>query len=124
MQLEKDPLEHVLRNKASFAILEALHDGIPQSPVEVRHMLEMHPQTLKESIGHLNGYGLLTISIPRGSPMRRTTKGVALPVVLRITAEGQEVLRLARQATDFIQRKVQGREKYLPAATKERWLPA
>ncbi len=124
MQLERDPLEHVLRNKASFALLESLQDGVPRSPVEVRHELEMHPQTLKESVNHLNGYGLLTISIPRGSPMRRTTKGVALPVVLRITAEGQEILSLARQANDFIQRKVQGREKHLPAATKERWLPA
>ena len=124
MKLDSDPLGYLLRSDTGFAILEELKDGLPLSPVKVRHGLSLHPQTLKEAVDHLNGYGLLTLQIPRGSKARRVTKGVALPVVLQITSEGQEVLHLAEGAREYIQRKVEAREKHLPASTVERWMPA
>lgn len=124
MKLDSDPLGYLLRSDTGFAILEGLKGGTPLSPVKVRHDLSLHPQTLKEAVDHLNGYGLLTLQIPRGFKSRRVTKGMALPVVLQITAEGQEVLHLAEGARKYIQRKVEAREKHLPASTVERWMPA
>ncbi len=124
MKLDSDPLGYLLRSDTGFAILETLKDGTPLSPVKVRHELRLHPQTLKEAVDHLNDYGLLTLQIPPGSKARRVPRGVALPLVLQITLEGQEVLHLAEGAREYIQRKVEAREKHLPASTVERWMPA
>lgn len=124
MKLDSDPLGYLLRSDTGFAILETLKDGTPLSPVKVRHGLGLHPQTLKEAVDHLNEFGLVTLQIPPGSKARMVTKGVALPLVLQITAEGQEILHLAEGAREYIQRKVEAREKHLPASTVERWMPA
>jgi hypothetical protein len=124
MELEKEPLGYLLRSEAAFATLEALQDGRPRSPLEVRRALELHPQTFKEAVDHLNDFALLSLMVPPGSRPRRTARGVAVPLVLRITLEGQEVFELAQGVRKFIQQQAQRRDRHLPAATLERWLPA
>ncbi|MCI4373089.1 MAG: hypothetical protein L3K02_05545 [Thermoplasmata archaeon] len=124
MQLEKDPLGYLLRNKAGFAILEFLNDGKARPPREVRHTLGLHPQTLKEAVDHLNGLGLVSLMVPPGSKPRRVGRGVALPIELRVTRSGQEVFQLAEEVASDIRSRVRRHEKTLPAATVDRWLPA
>lgn len=124
MEIEKEPLGFLLRSQPAFAILEDLRDGRPRAPLEVRRKLDLHPQTFKEAVDHLNDFAVVSLLVPPGSRARRTAHGVAVPLVLRITAEGQEVLELAEGVRKFIQEQAQRRERHLPAATLERWLPA
>ncbi len=124
MELEKEPLGYLLRSEPAFAILESLKDGRPRPPVEMRRGLDLHPQTFKEAVDHLNDFALLSLMVPPGSRTRRTARGVAVPLVLRITAEGQEVLELAEGVRKFIREEAHRRERHLPAATIHRWLPA
>ena len=124
MELESEPLGYLLRSEPAFAILEALQDGRPQPPLSVRRSLDLHPQTFKEAVDHLNDFALLSLMVPPGSRPRRTAHGVAIPLVLRITGEGQEVLELAEGVRKFIQEQAHRRGRHLPAATLERWLPA
>jgi hypothetical protein len=124
MQLDKEPLGYLLRNEAGFAILELLNDGKPLAPREVRHALDLHPQTLKEAVDHLNTLGLVSLMVPAGSKPRRVGRGVALPIELRVTRSGQEVFQLAVEVASDIRSRVRRHEKTLPAATVTRWLPA
>ncbi len=124
MQLEKDPLGYLLRNEASFAILEYLNDGKPRPPREVRHALELHPQTLKEAVDHLNTLGLVSLIVPAGSKPHRVGRGMALPIELRVTRSGQEVFQLAVEVASDIRSRVRRHEKRLPTATINRWLSA
>ncbi len=124
MQLESDPLGYLLRSDAGFAILEFLSDGRPRPPRDVRHALNMHPQTLKESVDHLNTLGLVSLVVPPGSKPRQVARGVALPIELRVTRSGQEVFQLAEEVASDIRTRVRRHEKGLPAATVSRWLPA
>lgn len=124
MKLDKDPLGYLLRSSTGFAILELLHDGKARRPLEVRGRLRLHPQTAKEAVTHLNRLGLVTLSVPPGSTPRRTARRVGVSLVVRITAEGQEVLRLAETTRRFVRSEVRKRGAALPAATRAQWLPA
>jgi hypothetical protein len=123
-QLVKDTLGYLLRNEAGFAILELLCDGKPQAPREVRHTLDLHPQTPKEAVDHLNTLGLVSLIVPPGSKPHRVARGVALPIELRVTRSGQEVFQLAVEVASEIRSRVRRHEKTLPAAPVTRWLPA
>jgi DNA-binding HxlR family transcriptional regulator len=124
MQREKDPLGCLLGNGAGFAILELLCDGKPRAPREVRHALDLHPQTLKEAVDHLNALGLVSLIVPPGSKPHRVARGVALPIELRVTRSGQEVFQLAVEVASDIRSRVRRHEETLPAAPVTRWLPA
>ncbi|MDE1882239.1 MAG: hypothetical protein KGI89_17020 [Euryarchaeota archaeon] len=124
MELEKEPLGYLLRSEPALAILEAIQDGRPRPPVEVRRGLDLHPQTFKEAVDHLNDFALLSLMVPPGSRARRTARGIAVPLVIRITAEGQELLELAEGVRKFIREEAHRRELHRPAATSIRWLPA
>jgi DNA-binding HxlR family transcriptional regulator len=124
MLLEKDPLSYLLRSSQAFAILEKLSDGKPRSPREVRHALNLHPQTLKETVDHLNLLGLVSLVVPPGSKTHRVPRGIAVPIELRVTRSGQEVFELAQEVASDIRSRVRRHEKALPAATVHRWLPA
>jgi len=124
MQLETDPLGYLLRSDHGFAILEFLNDGKPRPPREVRRALNLHPQTLKEAVDHLNTLGLVSLVVPAGSKPRRVARGVALPIELRVTRSGQEVFQLTEEVASDIRSRVRRHEKALPAATVNRWLPA
>jgi DNA-binding MarR family transcriptional regulator len=124
MQLERDPLGYLLRSDPAFAILELLHDGKPRPPREVRHALELHPQTLKEAVDHLNTLGLVSLVVPPGSKPQRVGRGIAVPIEVRVTRSGQEVFQLAQEVASDIRARVRRHEKTLPPATVSRWLPA
>lgn len=124
MNLEADPLGYLLRSRAALAILEYLRDGTGRTPRTVRQSLSLHPQTLKEAVDHLNTLGLVSLVVPPGTSLRRAGRGVALPIEIRVTRSGQEVLTLAHEVAADIRSRVRRHEKTLPAATVRRWLAA
>lgn len=124
MQLDRDPLGYLLRSDHGFAILELLHDGRARPPREVRHALDLHPQTLKEAVDHLNTLGLVSLVVPPGSKPQRVGRGSGVPIEIRVTRTGQEVLQLAQEVASDIRVRVRRHEKALPPATVSRWLPA
>lgn len=121
MKLEKDPVAFVIRSDAALRVLTVLRDGKPRKPSEVRRAAgNLHPQMLKETVDHLDTLGLAGILVlPRTKPVR-TPHGFSVPIVLRITREGQDIL----DHIDHYRALVKRDQGLLPPATVHRWLEA
>ncbi len=121
MKLEKDPAAYLIRSDAALTVLTLLRDGRPHKPTDVRKEAGgMHPQQLKETVDNLDTLGLASIMVLHGSKSAKTSRGVALPIVLRITRKGQEVL----DHVDHYRALVKRDQALLPPATLHRWLEA
>lgn len=121
MKLEKDPAAFLIRSNVALEVLASLRDGKPHRPTEIRHALgEMHPQVMREVIDHLGTLGLAHLRVLPGSKAERVPRGVALPVVLQITKQGQAVL----SHVDHYRQLVKKDQSLLPHATVSRWLEA
>ncbi|MDE1821816.1 MAG: hypothetical protein KGJ23_14815 [Euryarchaeota archaeon] len=119
MKLERDPAAYLIRSDAARTVLALLRDGRPHKPSEVRKAAGgMHPQILKEAMGHLDTLGLASWMVLPGSKPVPNPHGVALPVVLRITKKGQDVL----DHVDHYRALVKRDQDLLPPATLHRWL--
>ena len=121
MKLEQDPAAFLIRSDTALKVLTVLRDGKPRKPAEVRRAAgDMHPQQLKETVDHLDTLGLASIMVLPRSKAVRTPHGFAVPIVLRITRHGQEVL----DHIDHYRALVKRDQAILPPATVHRWLPA
>lgn len=121
MKLERDPAAYLIRSEPARRVLLALREEGPRRPSEVRRSLPgMHPQILKETIGHLGTLGLARLRVLPGSRSAKISRGVALPVVVELTARGRSVL----DHLDHYRALVRRDRALLPPATVERWLEA
>ena len=121
LKLEEDPAAYLIRSDSALKILTLLKDGKPRKPTEVRKAAgAMHPQLFKETFDNLNTLGLATLEILPGTKATKVPRGVALPVVLRITREGQEVLEHINHYRALVKKD----QALLPPATIHRWLEA
>lgn len=121
MRLEKDPAAFLIRSGIALSVLTSLRDGRSHRPADVRRAAgNVHPQMLKETIDHLDTFGLASLVILPGSKPVRHPHGVAVPVALKITKKGQDILRHMGHYQDLVKRD----RALLPPATIHRWLEA
>ena len=120
MQLEKDPMTYLLRSGSALTILKVLETGAPVKVAEVRKRTGLAPQILKDSLDHLDTFGLAHLRVLRGGRPQRTPRGMAFPVHVQITKLGRDLLTVA----DAVRETLRAHAEVLPPATKERWLTA
>ena len=120
MKLEKDPVTYLLRSASALAVLRAVSKGKPLSTADVRKTTGLAPQVLKETVDHLDTFGLAHLKILPGVKRHQTPHGVSYPVHIQVTREGQHLLSVVEEVRETLRR----HEKVLPSATVERWLIA
>lgn len=121
MKLELDPAAYLIRSDAALRVLKVLQDGRPRKPAEVRRAAgDMHPQILKETVDNLNNLALASVMVLPGTKPVKLPHGFGIPVVLRITKQGQDVLDHVEHYRKLVKRD----QDLLPPATLRRWLEA